>query len=66
MAKLTLEINTIIPSEEKIREIASQLEDEMHGRPLNAETAFEFTDELKRRVFDLIEIRVAHPAINGK
>lgn len=66
MAKLTVSIKASIPNEEKVFELASQLESEMHGTPLNAKTALEFVDELKRRVLELVQIEVSHPALNGK
>ena len=66
MAKLTVSIKTSIPDEEKVLELASQLEREMYGTPLNAKTALEFVDELKRRVFELVQIEVSHPVTNGK
>lgn len=63
MAKLTLDIKTKIPTEEEILELAIQLESEMYRTPLNTETAYEFRDELRRRVTELFEIEVSHPVL---
>ena len=66
MNTLTLSIKANIPNEEKVLELASQLETEMYRMPLNTKTAFEYADELRRRVCELIEIEVSHPALNRK
>ncbi len=66
MNALTLSIRTSIPNEQKVLELASQLESEMLGVPLNAETASQFVDELRRRVLQLVVIEISHPALNGK
>lgn len=63
MANLTLDIKTKIPTEEEILELAIQLESEMYRTKLNTETAYEFRDELRRRVTELFEIEVSHPVL---
>lgn len=56
---LSVPLKAKMPMPGEIFSIVKQVEDEMVGKPLTAETAFSFTEEVKKRVADLIVIEVA-------
>ncbi|HBS1346175.1 hypothetical protein NL511_25205 [Klebsiella pneumoniae] len=56
---LTVPLKAKMPMPGEIFSIVKQVEDEMVGKPLTAETAFSFAEEVKKRVSDLIVIEVA-------
>lgn len=56
---LSVPLKAKMPTPGEIFSIVKQVEDEMVGKPLTAETAFSFAEEVKKRVADLIVIEVA-------
>ncbi|WP_323115548.1 hypothetical protein [Klebsiella variicola] len=56
---LSVPLQAKMPTPGEIFSIVKQVEDEMVGKPLTAETAFSFAEEVKKRVADLIVIEVA-------
>ncbi|MDU5780750.1 MAG: hypothetical protein E6Z83_08060 [Pantoea sp.] len=59
MAMLIARVRCKTPSQEDINAICEQVEGQMAGQPLNAETAFTFTEEVRRRLIDMIEVELA-------
>jgi predicted protein tyrosine phosphatase len=66
MAMLTVRLSCSAPTSDEIFAVASDVEKEMAGKPLNAETAFAFTEEVKRRVADMIQVTVLNPVVKEK
>ena len=54
--KLSPPLKAKVPTDVELFSILKQVEDEMVGKPLTAETAFTFMEEVKRRFADLIVI----------
>lgn len=54
--QLSVPLSARIPTDVELFSILRQVEDEMAGKPLTAETAFTFMEEVKRRFADLIVI----------
>ncbi|MGR6939463.1 hypothetical protein ACU631_12540 [Klebsiella aerogenes] len=57
--QLSVPLKAKMPTPNEVFSIVKQVEGEMDGKPLNAETAFSFVEEVKKRVADLIIIEVA-------
>jgi len=66
MATLTVQLSCSAPTSEDIFAVASDVEKEMAGKSLNAETAFAFTEEFKHRVSDMIQVTVLKPVAKEK
>lgn len=47
-----------IPTEDQVMKIALDVEREMLGMTLNTENAFTFTEEVKRRVGDMLVVEI--------
>lgn len=58
LGHLSVPLKAHIPSAAELFSIVKQVEDEMAGKPLTAETAFTFMEEVKRRFADLVVIEV--------
>lgn len=56
--QLSVALKAKMPTANELFSIVKQVEDEMAGKPLNAETAFTFVEEVKKRAADLIIIEV--------
>ncbi|WP_313021147.1 hypothetical protein [Atlantibacter hermannii] len=55
---VTLKI--ITPSHEQVEEVSKNLERELSGNTLNAANALWFSEELKRRVMELVQINIQY------
>lgn len=58
MAQLIARVRCKTPSKEDINAICEQVENQMAGQPFNSETAFAFTEEVRRRLIDMIEVEL--------
>ncbi|UNK75144.1 hypothetical protein [Raoultella planticola] len=56
--QLSVALKAKMPTANELFSIVKQVEDEMAGKPLNAETAYTFVEEVKKRVADLIVIEI--------
>lgn len=59
LGQLSVPLKAKMPMPNEVFSIVKQVENEMAGKSLNAETAFSFVEEVKKRVADLIIIEVA-------
>lgn len=59
IGQLSVPLKAKMPTTNEVFSIVKQVEKEMAGKSLNAETAFSFVEEVKKRVADLIVIEVA-------
>ncbi|EKZ6358440.1 hypothetical protein RE061_000721 [Klebsiella aerogenes] len=59
LGQLSVPLKAKMPTPNEVFSIVKQVENEMTGKLLNAETAFSFVEEVKKRVADLIIIEVA-------
>ncbi|MCM7880593.1 hypothetical protein [Enterobacter asburiae] len=55
---VTAKLSAQLPTMEDVTKIASQVELEMVGQPLNRETAYRFVNTVRERVSQLIVIEV--------
>lgn len=51
-------LKIITPTTEQINEAARDLERELYGNSLNAASALYFSEELKRRVMEMVQINI--------
>lgn len=58
MTELTTHINWSFPTQEQVVQIASGVEAEMHGQPVNAETKSKYVAEIRRRMTDLVIVEI--------
>ena len=56
--QLSVALKAKMPTANELFSIVKQVEEEMAGKPLNAETAYTFVEEVKKRVADLIVIEI--------
>lgn len=59
LGQLSVPLKAKMPTPNEVFSIVKQVENEMAGKSLNAETAFSFVADVKKRVADLIVIEVA-------
>lgn len=58
-SSLVCRLTFTVPTYEQIIKVALDVEREMLGKPLNTENAFTFTEEVKRRVGDMLVVEIA-------
>lgn len=55
---MVVTLKIITPTHEQIDEAARDLERELSGNSLNAASALYFSEELKRRVMEMVQINI--------
>lgn len=57
-SSLVCRVKFTVPTFDQIMKVALDVEREMLGKPLNTENAFTFTEEVKRRVGDMLVVEI--------
>ncbi|NWC65935.1 hypothetical protein [Cedecea sp. P7760] len=60
---LSVALKAKLPMGCDVFEIVGLVEAEMHGQPLNAKTVYAFTEEVRKRIADLIVVEIDEPRI---
>lgn len=58
LSTLVCKVRLTIPTEDQVMKIALDVESEMLGMTLNTENAFTFTEEVKRRVGEMLVVEI--------
>ncbi|WP_312990835.1 hypothetical protein [Atlantibacter hermannii] len=60
MMDIVVKLEIYTPSHEQVEDVARNLERELSGNALNAANALWFSEELKRRVMELVQINIQY------